>query len=255
MTEYQHENDLFSSRSEGDLVVVGMKRPVVDFATDLHTKEAFFSHLATVSRSPSVKALLLLHSRDALSDERYRSFIQNTLIGRSSKKRDVHDTDLLREENALSQYILTAATFRKLLISCLQGATASPFFGAHLASDIRIVSDDFVVEMSHIALGIPPDGGLGFFLPRYVGQGRATEILLSGEPLPATRALELGLVNAVVPSHDFEQNCLDAARKYLTIPAATIHPTKEIFFPFAGELEKYLAAELSAVLRGMGGHL
>lgn len=247
-----HDNGLFSSRSEGDLAVVDIRRPVIDFATDLGAKRVFLTHLETVAREPSTKAVLLLHSRDALSAERYRSFIQNIVSERVSREHVASNTDLLREENALSQYVWAAATFRKLLISGLKGTVASPFFGAHLASDIRIVSEDFVVEMSHIALGIPPDGGLGFFLPRYVGQGRATDILLSGEPLPATRALELGLVNAVVASENFEQHCLEASRKYLTLPAAAVPHTKETLFHFAEELEKYLAAEISAVVRALG---
>jgi 2-(1,2-epoxy-1,2-dihydrophenyl)acetyl-CoA isomerase len=246
-----HETGLFSWQRDGDIAIFRVEKPVVEFANDLQAKEAVFTHFSKLEQSTEIKALLLTHSSDALSDEKYQRFILD--LKHSASPGGLSDPEIIlqRQEYTLVQYILLATTFRKVLVSCLRGRIASPYFGAHLASDIRIVSEDFVVEMSHIALGIPPTGGLGFFLPRYVGQGRATEILLSGEPLPAARALDLGLVHAVVPKQDIEAHCLHTVRRFLTPSARTISLTKGISCPFQKELELYLRSEMSAVIRAL----
>jgi enoyl-CoA hydratase/carnithine racemase len=77
------------------------------------------------------------------------------------------------------------------------------------------------------------------------------EILLSGRPIPATQALDLGLVHAIVPNEDFEDHCLDAARRFLTLSAGIIPYAKEVLCPFPKELAQFLEIEASAVLSAL----
>jgi len=251
MQNFTHESGLFSYRIEGEVAILRAEKSVIEIAVDLDAKESFFSTFSEIEQSPKIRALVLTHSSDALSDDIYRRFILSMVRAARSGVFAESTIDLQREMNAISQFVLSASAFRKVLVSCLHGRVASSFFGAHLSGDIRIASEDLVVEMSHIALGIPPDGGLGFFLPRYVGQGLATEILLSGDPLPAQRALDLGLVHAIVPTRDFDANCLDVARRFLTVPAATVPYTKETLAPRVEDLKDYLKAQVSATIRAI----
>jgi len=244
MREIKDKSGLFSWQTKDNIALIRLGPPVVDYSADLEAKEALFSYLSKVEQLSEISALLLLHSKEALSDQKYQHFIRE-IAGRGKTDQNL-EIDLLRGENAVCQYILKAATFKKILISCLQGRIASHFFGAHLASDVRVVSDDFVVEMSHVILGTPPAGALGFFLPRYVGEGRAKEILLSEESLSATRLLELGLVQAIIPAQDFEINCVRSVRRFLNISPAAVPFAKEISRQLAQELRRYLEAELTA---------
>jgi len=99
---------------------------------------------------------------------------------------------------------------------------------------------------SHIKFGVPPDGALGFFLPRFVGLGKAVEMLLSNHPVSAAEACQLGLVNAVFPAHKFEKKCVEKTKELAQVPLATISYSKSLLYPHREEeLEHYLAREFS----------
>jgi 2-(1,2-epoxy-1,2-dihydrophenyl)acetyl-CoA isomerase len=79
---------------------------------------------------------------------------------------------------------------------------------------------------AHCRHGLHPTGALPFFLPRYVGQGKAAEIILKGEPLGAADALELGLVTEVLPADDFERRCVKALQPWCELPGEVILSSK-----------------------------
>ena len=58
-----------------------------------------------------------------------------------------------------------------------EGDVAPPFFGAALAADYRFGTDEMVFQPSHLKLGYPPSGGIGFFLPRFVSHAKARDLL------------------------------------------------------------------------------
>lgn len=69
-----------------------------------------------------------------------------------------------------------------------------------LSCDIRIASEDSNFGQPEINLGLIPGGGGTQRLTKIVGYGHAMELILTGDMIPANRALEIGLVNSVVPS-------------------------------------------------------
>ena len=91
------------------------------------------------------------------------------------------------------------ATMAKPVVAAVDGAAVG--FGADLAlaCDLRVLSDRAYLQEKFVGIGLMPDGGATFHLPRLIGIGRALELLLLGEKVEAVRALELGLANRVVP--------------------------------------------------------
>jgi len=101
----------------------------------------------------------------------------------------------------------------KPVIAAVDGAAVG--FGADLAlaCDLRLLSERGYFEEKFVGIGLMPDGGGTFHLPRLVGLGRALELLLLGERVDARRALELGLAWRVVgPAELLEQALAVAAR-------------------------------------------
>ncbi|HVR21312.1 MAG TPA: enoyl-CoA hydratase-related protein [Polyangiaceae bacterium] len=86
----------------------------------------------------------------------------------------------------------------KPVVAAVDGAAVG--FGADLAlaCDLRLLSVRAYLQEKFVGIGLMPDGGATFHLPRLVGIGRALELLLLGEKIEAARALELGLANRVV---------------------------------------------------------
>lgn len=97
--------------------------------------------------------------------------------------------------------ILEMVRLEKPIIAAINGVAAGAGFGIALATDIRIASDKASFILAFSRVGLIPDSGTNWFLPRLIGQGRAYELAITADRLPADQALAWGVVNRVVP-HD-----------------------------------------------------
>jgi len=93
--------------------------------------------------------------------------------------------DCCREDNAMRRFISTVLEVDVFTVCALQGDILFPFLGCALACDYRVVADDTVFVNRCIESGMPPAGGLPWFLARFVGHGQAAQILLERESLTA----------------------------------------------------------------------
>ena len=95
-----------------------------------------------------------------------------------------------------------------------------------LSCDIRIASEDSNFGQPEINLGLIPGGGGTQRLTKIVGYGHAMELILTGDMIPATRALEIGLVNSVVPSSKLREEVIALATKIAEKSPYTIKVAK-----------------------------
>jgi 2-(1,2-epoxy-1,2-dihydrophenyl)acetyl-CoA isomerase len=96
----------------------------------------------------------------------------------------------------------TILTMRELpvpIIARVHGPAVGLGFSYVLASDIVVAAEGATFGQAFVKVGLMPDGGSSFFLPRLVGYHRAFELMATGEIIPAQQAAALGLVNHVVP--------------------------------------------------------
>ncbi len=101
--------------------------------------------------------------------------------------------------------LLLAMTSSPLpVIAAVDGPAAGIGCDIALAADMRLVSDKAFFAQNFVNIGLMPDGGGTFTLPRLVGTARAMEMALTGLRVPAAKALEWGLVNDVYPATGFE---------------------------------------------------
>lgn len=106
----------------------------------------------------------------------------------------------LRESQA--QVALRLHTMNKPTVALVNGAAAGAGMSLALSCDIRICSDRARFVPAFASVGLSGDFGASYLLPRLIGYGRAREILFTGEHIEASRALELGIANRVVPHED-----------------------------------------------------
>ncbi|MDQ5827517.1 MAG: enoyl-CoA hydratase family protein [Chloroflexota bacterium] len=117
----------------------------------------------------------------------------------------------------------------KPIIAALNGMTAGAGAVIALASDLRIASDRtrFAFLFSRVGLaGV--DMGSGYLLPRVVGMGRATELLMLGDTIDAATADRYGLVNRLVPHEELMPTALELARRLASGPTQAIAMTKRM---------------------------
>jgi len=116
----------------------------------------------------------------------------------------------------------------KPVTAALNGVVAGGGFGLALACDFRIASPDITFHTAFCGLGASPDSSSSFFLPRFVGMGRATELFLRNKPVTAEEALNLGLVNAVVPKEKVMDEAMALAAEIAQGPTNAFGRTKQL---------------------------
>ena len=212
-------------------------------ATNILLKEAFFSKVRLASELSEVKVLLIMNGDSVLGEEKNAQFWKDTTESRNG------DMQLSREVNALVQYIELMCSYGKIVVSAVRGSVVGAFLGAILSTDFRVASENTVFSFPHMQYGMPPQGALAFLLPRYIGIAKAKSILIRAEPILASQALDLGLVDSVVPSADFERSCLEFARNLTSLSTDVVGMTKRLFECGMTELHAYF--ELEAKLVGL----
>lgn len=85
-------------------------------------------------------------------------------------------------------------TIEKPIVAAVNGVAAGAGMGLALACDLRVASEKASFATAFVKIGLVPDSGLSFTLPRIIGYGRAMEAILLSEKIDAKRALELGIV-------------------------------------------------------------
>lgn len=133
--------------------------------------------------------------------------------------------DLLRRlYNPLIERLYTMAT---PTVAAVNGAAAGAGFSLALAADLRIASNEASFNTAFVKVGLVPDAGATWLLPRIVGLGRANEITLLGRKVTAAQAEAWQLVNEVVAAADLAERA-NAVAAELAAVSATVGTTRQL---------------------------
>lgn len=128
----------------------------------------------------------------------------------------------------MSEIVLNIQSCPQPVIALLQGAACGGGFAFALAADIRIAGESARMNDAFVNLGLSGcELGMSYFLPRQLGTSVAAELMFTGRFLEATRALQLGLVSAVVPDIELESAAEDLIRDMLLVTPLGLRKTKE----------------------------
>lgn len=106
------------------------------------------------------------------------------------------------------------------LVTAVNGAAAGVGCSLALVGDLIVAAEEAYFLQAFRRIGLVPDGGSTFMLPRTIGRARAMEMTLLGERIPAPQALDWGLVNRVVPAGELMAAAQDYARRLADGPAS-----------------------------------
>jgi 2-(1,2-epoxy-1,2-dihydrophenyl)acetyl-CoA isomerase len=123
----------------------------------------------------------------------------------------------------------------KPVLTAVQGAAAGFGLSLVLAADLAVAAEDAVFTSGYIHLGTSPDGGMTATLARAVGLKHAAELMLLGDRFDARRALELGLVNRLVPVPALAAEAAALAARLAAGPAFAHGRTKALLQATLGD--------------------
>jgi 2-(1,2-epoxy-1,2-dihydrophenyl)acetyl-CoA isomerase len=140
----------------------------------------------------------------------------------------------------------------KPIIGAINGIAAGAACGIALATDIRIAADSASFMLAFSKIGLVPDSGVNWLLPRLIGQARAYEMAITADKIPAETALVWGLVNRVVPAAQLNENVTAWANSLAAGPTLAFGLTKRAMNQ-AWNTDLFGALEYEAHLQEIAG--
>ena len=184
------------------VAIVTINRPEKRNALNIQTRAEGAAVLDELRADDSARVVVLTGAGD-------KAFIAGADIAEFAQR-----TAIQQREVMLDRSLFNAIDgFPKPIIAMVNGYCLGGGCEVALACDLRIASDKASFGQPEINLGIIPGGGGTQRLTRLVGEGKAMEMILSGEIISAETALSIGLVNQVVPADQLETKTMEIANR------------------------------------------
>ncbi len=229
---------------DGGVTTITLNRP-----EKLNALTAVMSHelieaFTEAREDPGVRALVVTGAgRGFCAGQDLTEFEQ---AFRAGERPDLRD-HLVRTYHRLIPLVVETP---KPVIAAVNGVAAGAGVSLAVACDVRIASDEARFTQAFVKIGLVPDSGGTWLLPRVVGYAKALELSMTGEVIDAATAGRIGLVNQVVPGAAFQEAVAAYAARLAAMPTAAIAETKRLLREALGvELEEALRREAEAQAR------
>src|SRR5579875_3011036 len=179
-------------QAAGGVATVRLNRPDALNALDVAAKVRLLTVLREVATDDSVRAVVLTGAG--------RAFCVGQDLREHAELLRSGDQELDTVAEHFNPITEALVGLPKPVVAAVNGMAAGAGASLAFACDFRIAAEDAGFLMAFARVGLGPDTGASWTLQRLVGLGRATAMLMLAEPVSATQALEMGLVNAVVPA-------------------------------------------------------
>ncbi|HEV3504094.1 MAG TPA: enoyl-CoA hydratase-related protein [Actinomycetes bacterium] len=230
-----------SVRRDGAATWITLERPDALNALDGPVKEALVGALREAADDPGVRAVALTGSGRAFCvGQDLRELEDGYRKGRAADFADA----LERHYVPICRLL---AEMPKPTVAVVNGVAAGAGVSLALACDLRLSSSTARWRLAFSGIGLVPDAGSTWHLPRLVGLSRAMEMALLGDWVDADQALAFGLVNRVWPAEDLQREAEAAVAALAAGPTLALGRTKALFRDHLGtDLAGALAGETEA---------
>ena len=238
------EPDFSSLRWEvGDGIgTITLDRPDALNSLDAALKGDLLAVIRAADRDPAVRAVILTGAGRAFC------------AGQDLKERLEPDPTPLDVDvrERFNPIILAMRRSPKPIVAAVNGVAAGAGASVAFAADLRIAAESATFVLAFGRIGLVPDSGASWFLPRLVGAAHAAELVYLSDPMPAEEALRIGLVSQVVAAEHLMDHARTLAAKIIQGSPSAIALTKRAL---ARSLEAGLVEALDheASLQGIAG--
>jgi enoyl-CoA hydratase len=186
----------------GPVAIVTINRPEKRNALNIQTRTEGAAVLDELRGDDSVRVVILTGAGD-------KAFIAGADISEFAQRTAISQREVMLEPSLFN----AIDSFPKPIIAMVNGYCLGGGCEVALACDIRIAGEKASFGQPEINLGIIPGGGGTQRLTRLLGEGKAMEMILTGEIIDAQTAFTLGLVNHVVPADQLERKTMEIANR------------------------------------------
>ena len=175
--------------SGGSVAIVTLNRPHADNAITTELAAQLIAILETIAARPTVRVAIITGAGD-------RAF---SVGGDLRQRKAMTKEDWLRQRQVFDRVLYTLRQLSRPIIAAVHGLAYGGGCEIAISTDFIIASDDAVFGQPEAMVGLSAGGGSPVFLPRMLPPGKATQMLMTGEPITAQEAYRLGMVNEIYP--------------------------------------------------------
>lgn len=213
-------------------------------AIDLATAKGWAQALTEANTDPSVKAVVIAGNGPSFCAGGDLKAFQET---------DDRVAYVTAVATAIGLGVNHVVSMPKPVVAAVHGNAMGVGFTLFLGADYKVVAEGTRMAMSYINVGLTPGGGGTWMLSRIVGQSKAMEMMLLGDPITAEEALEIRIANEVVPREELETRVQEVASRLAGQAPATLAKTKELMWSaHIVPLQSHLAVEAETIGRAAG---
>ena len=195
------DDDVVQLRRVGEhIAVVTLNRPRSRNAVSGALAQALGAHVKTIEADPAIRVAILTGAGR-------QAFCAGADLKEMSRGADIYARSTV--DGGFAGFVF--APRKKLWIAAVNGAAVAGGFELMLACDMAIASTEAIFGLPEVKRGLSATAGGIFRLPRAVPRGVAIEMIATGDPIDAQRALALGLVNHLVPPEQLLDEALRIA--------------------------------------------
>ena len=230
------------AETDGPVRTIVLDRPEALNALTISLKLELLRALRDAERDPSVRAVVLTGAGRAFC------------AGQDLRERLEPDAPPLEVEirERYEPIVRQIVSMPKPVVAAVNGVAAGAGASLAFACDLRLAADDARFVLAFGRIGLVPDSGATWLLPRLVGLGRATELSLLPDPVGADDALRIGLVNRVVPADRLLPEAQALGRRLAEgAPRALALTKRALAHGVESSLDE--ALEYEAMLQGIAG--
>lgn len=156
---------------------------------------------------------------------------------------------------ALHEAVELLVSFPAPVVVAVRGSAAGAGMSLAALGDIVVAAESASFVLAYTGVGLTPDGGSSWILPRVVGLRRAAELALLNRRLTAREALDWGLVTAVVGDAELDDRAAEVAARLVAGPTGALATTRRLLWAGAERpLAAHLREEADAIARAGDGH-
>ncbi len=200
----------------GPVALMTVNRPDKMNALNVRTREEILAALNELEGDPTVRVVVITGAGE-------KAFIAGADISEFTGKSPLETREIMQKCRAFD----AMEDFPKPVIAMINGYALGGGCELAMSCDIRVASTKAKLGQPEIKLGIIPGGGGTQRLPRIIGEGKAMELILSGDMIDAEEALRLGLLNHVVPPDQLEAKTMEIANKIAEMSSVALQMAKK----------------------------
>jgi 2-(1,2-epoxy-1,2-dihydrophenyl)acetyl-CoA isomerase len=190
-----------------------------------------------IAKNDKIKVLVIMNCMEQNGCEKYIDFCRQVLESETDRR------SIQSMCNVFDQLILKIVRLNKPVIHAGCGEVTSLFLSISLACDYRIIATHTIFQKSYFELETLPKGGCPFFLGKMLGYGQAKKLLMSEKDINALEALEIGMVDQIVPCDNLEETAIQMAQDLTRRSIRSLEGIKRLINYTMQDIQDYLNFE------------